>query len=189
MPGWACLRVTTMLRVRIWPQPPRPWPVTLMRLRARRSPPRPCCSRCKARRVRWNCRVWTRPWRRSPQQRRGAEMRAALWLLALFAVAVASALFAGNNQGTVTLYWPPYRIDLSLNLVLVLLAVLFVTLHLALRALSGLLHIPVQAKRWRLLYKERAMHEALLDSLSNLVAGRFVRARKAAELVVTLEES
>ena len=40
-------------------------------------------------------------------------MRAALWLLALFGVAVAAALFAGNNQGTVTLYWPPYRIDLS----------------------------------------------------------------------------
>ncbi len=28
-------------------------------------------------------------------------MRAALWLLALFGVAVAAALFAGNNQGTV----------------------------------------------------------------------------------------
>ncbi|MEN9463191.1 MAG: hypothetical protein RLZZ355_1121, partial [Pseudomonadota bacterium] len=27
-------------------------------------------------------------------------MRAALWLLALFGVAVAAALFAGNNQGT-----------------------------------------------------------------------------------------
>ena len=49
-------------------------------------------------------------------------MRAALWLIALFAVAVAAALFAGNNQGTVTLYWPPNRIDLSLNLVLLLLA-------------------------------------------------------------------
>ena len=48
-------------------------------------------------------------------------MRAALWLLALFGVAVAAALFAGNNQGTVTLYWPPYRIDLSLNLVVLLL--------------------------------------------------------------------
>ena len=48
-------------------------------------------------------------------------MRAALWLLALFGVAVAAALFAGNNQGTVTLYWPPYRVDLSLNLVVLLL--------------------------------------------------------------------
>ena len=45
-------------------------------------------------------------------------MRAALWFLVLFGVAVASALFAGSNQGTVTLFWPPHRIDLSLNLVL-----------------------------------------------------------------------
>jgi HemY protein len=116
-------------------------------------------------------------------------MRAALWLMALFGMAVAAALFAGNNQGTVTVYWPPYRVDMSLNLVLLILALGFVTLHLALRALSGLLSIPVQAKRWRLLQKERAIHTALLESLSNLVAGRFVRARKSAEMVVTLEES
>ena len=116
-------------------------------------------------------------------------MRAALWLMALFGTAVAAALFAGNNQGTVTLYWPPYRVDVSLNLVLLVLALAFVTLHLALRALSGLFSIPLQAKRWRLLQKERAIHTALLDALLHLVAGRFVRARKAAELVVTLEES
>ena len=57
-------------------------------------------------------------------------MRAALWLLALFAVAVAVALFAGNNQGTVTLYWPPYRVDLSLNLVLLLLALALSLIHI-----------------------------------------------------------
>ena len=66
-------------------------------------------------------------------------MRAALWLLALFGIAVASALFAGNNQGTVTLFWPPYRLDLSLNMVLLLLALGFVTLYAALRALAALL--------------------------------------------------
>lgn len=116
-------------------------------------------------------------------------MRAALWLMALFGTAVAAALFAGNNQGTVTLYWPPYRVDVSLNLVLLGLALAFVTLHLALRALSGLFSIPLQAKRWRLQQKERSIHMALIEALLHLVAGRFVRARKAAELVVTLEES
>ena len=64
-------------------------------------------------------------------------MRIALWLLALFGIAVAAALFAGNNPGSITLFWPPYRIDLSLNLFLVLLLVSFLTLHLAWRALSG----------------------------------------------------
>ena len=76
-------------------------------------------------------------------------MRAALWLLALFAVAVATALFAGNNQSTLTLFWPPHRIDLSLNLVLMALVAAFVVLHLALRALSALFEMPVQARRWR----------------------------------------
>ena len=76
-------------------------------------------------------------------------MRAALWLMALFAIAAVSALFAGNNHGTVTLYWPPHRIDLSLNLVLLALALGFLTLHLALRALSALLRIPQRARDWR----------------------------------------
>jgi len=116
-------------------------------------------------------------------------MRVALWLMALFAVAVASALFAGDNHGTVTLFLPPHRVDMSLNLFLLLLAGSFLTLHVAMRALSALTNIPQQARRWRLLQKERAMHTALLESLSHLVAGRYVRARKAAELVISLEES
>ena len=116
-------------------------------------------------------------------------MRVALWLMALFAVAVASALFAGDNHGTVSLFLPPHRVDLSLNLFLLLLTGSFLTLHLAMRALSALVNIPQQARRWRLLQKERAMHTALLESLSHLAAGRFVRARKAAELVISLEES
>jgi HemY protein len=116
-------------------------------------------------------------------------MRIVLWLMALFGIAVLSALFAGNNHSTVTLFWSPYRVDLSLNLVLLLLACSFVVLHLALRALSGLFSIPQQARRWRLLQKERAIQSALLDALSHLFSGRFVRARKAAELVVSMEES
>lgn len=116
-------------------------------------------------------------------------MRVALWLMALFAVAAVSALFAGNNHGTVTLYWPPYRVDLSLNFVLLALALGFLVLHLALRALSALLRIPQRARDWRLYQRERAIYAALLDAWFHLVSGRFVRARKAAELMASLEES
>ena len=107
-------------------------------------------------------------------------MRAALWLLALFGVAVATALFAGNNQGTITLYWPPYRIDLSLNMVVLLLVGGFVTVYAALRALSVLLELPHQARRWRVQQKERAMYGALLEALIHMLGGRFLRSRKAA---------
>lgn len=116
-------------------------------------------------------------------------MRAALWLLALFGVAVAAALFAGNNQGTVTVFWPPHRIDLSLNLVLLLLLAGFLFLHAALRALSALFNLPRQASRWRTQQKERGMHALLLDALSHLLAGRFIRARKSAEAALAQEAS
>ena len=111
-------------------------------------------------------------------------MRIALWLLALFGVAVATALFAGNNPGSITLFWPPYRIDLSLNLFLVLLLAGFLTLHLAWRALSAFIAIPREARIWRLRQRERSMQLALLDAFSQLTAGRFIRARRAGESVL-----
>ena len=116
-------------------------------------------------------------------------MRLALWFLGLFGTAVALALFAGNNQGTVTLFWPPYRLDLSLNLVVLLLILLFLVLHVALRALAALFAMPGHARSWRIQHQERAMHMALLDALSHLVAGRFIRARKSAETVLVREAS
>jgi HemY protein len=116
-------------------------------------------------------------------------MRAILWFVTLFAIAAAAALFAGNNEGTVTVFWPPYRIDLSLNLVLLGLIILFFTLYVALRALAVLVSLPGQAQRWRIQHQERAMHVGLLDTLSHLAAGRFIRSRKAAESVLAQERS
>ena len=114
-------------------------------------------------------------------------MRAAIWLLALFAVAAAGALFAGNNQGTISVFWPPWRVDLSLNLVILVLVGAFVLLHVALRALSALFSLPVRARQWRMQQKERALHGALLDSTEQLMAGRFSRSRKAAQAALTQE--
>ncbi|PIG08049.1 heme biosynthesis HemY N-terminal domain-containing protein [Comamonas sp. 26] len=107
-------------------------------------------------------------------------MRAALWLMGLFAMAVALALFAGNNQSSITWFWSPYRVDMSLNLAIVLLFLSFALVYAALRALAALVQMPHQARRWRMQQKERAMNQSLLEALSHLQAGRFVRARKAA---------
>ncbi len=112
-------------------------------------------------------------------------MRGALWLLAIFAAAVGVALFASQANGTVTLFWPPHRVDMSLNLVLLLLMGAFVLLYFALRAVSALLDLPQQAKAWRAAQRERAMHSALRDALAHLLAGRFSRARKLAETSAT----
>ena len=116
-------------------------------------------------------------------------MRAALWLMSLFAVAVASALLASNNVGTVSIFWTPYRLDLSLNLVLFGLVVVLLTLHWAQRALTAMFELPKQAKRWRLQQKERAAHAALIEGMAQFMEGRFLRARKSAELVLVREKS
>ena len=116
-------------------------------------------------------------------------MRAAFWLLALFAVAAASALFAGNNHAVVTIFWPPHRIDLSFNLMVLLLAGLFTLLYGALRSMSAVYSLPLQAKRWRAQQKERAMYGSLMDALAHQLAGRYIRATKSAQNALAQEKS
>lgn len=107
-------------------------------------------------------------------------MRAALWFVGLFALAVALALFAGNNQGMVSLFWPPYRVDISLNMALLALLGLFVLCYASLRGVAVLGQLPEQTRRWRQQQKERKLYAALIRSLAHLQAGRFVRASKSA---------
>jgi len=114
-------------------------------------------------------------------------MRNTLWMVVLFGLAVAVALMAGGNHGSVTLFWAPYRVDMSLNLTALLLLLLFAAVHLALRTLSALFSLPHQARRWRRQQKERAMHGSLLEALAHLMTGRYLRAVKASEKALSLE--
>ena len=116
-------------------------------------------------------------------------MRAALWFIALFGIAVAVALFAGNNQAVVTVFWPPHRVDVSFNLTMLLVVGLFFLLYLASRALSALFSLPVEARRWRAQQKERAMYGALMDALAHLMAGRYIRSAKSAQNALAQENS
>jgi HemY protein len=85
------------------------------------------------------------------------------------------------------LFLSPYRIDLSLNLVLLVLGLVVLVIVLAQQAFSALLSLPQQAQRWRLQQKERAAHAAMLDAISQLMAGRFLRARKSAQIALEKE--
>jgi HemY protein len=116
-------------------------------------------------------------------------MRAAFWLLALFAIAAATALFAGNNQAVVTIFWPPHRVDVSFNLMVLMLAVFFTVLYVALRAFSAVFSLPLEARRWRAQQKERAMYGALMDALAHQLAGRYIRATKSAQNALAQEKS
>jgi hypothetical protein len=98
--------------------------------------------------------------------RRGVREKSPFWedhmalSLKIAALAAAAAWLAGHNQGTVTLFLSPYRIDLSLNLVLLVLGLVVLVVVLAQQALSALLSLPQQAQRWRLQQKEREIGRA-----------------------------
>jgi HemY protein len=116
-------------------------------------------------------------------------MRAALWFLALFGIAVAVAVFAGKNDATVTLYWAPYRVDLSLNFVILTLVFSFALIYTAMRTAALLFALPDQAKRWRALQKERSINAELFNAQSHFLAGRYIRSRKSALSALSLDKS
>src|SRR5690606_36065797 len=113
--------------------------------------------------------------------RQGGAMRSVFWLLGLAALAVALAMLVGDNRSTVTLFWTPWRFDVSFNFVLFVLVGGFVLLYAALRGLALLRELPLQARRWRSQQMERAVVGWVLDALANQIAGRFVRAQSAAQ--------
>jgi len=107
-------------------------------------------------------------------------MKGLFWVVGLAGVAVAFALLMGQNGASVAVFWPPYRVDMSFNLALTGIVLVFLLLYLALRSLALLRSLPQQARQWRLQQRERLAHAAVLDALSHQIAGRFVRARSAA---------
>jgi HemY protein len=124
-----------------------------------------------------------RPAQALRHRQRGA-MRNVFWFLGLAALAVALALLVGHNPASLTLFWPPYRFDVSFNFVVFALIAGFVLLHLALRAIAALRELPRQAQRWRSQQVERAVVGGVVDALSHQLAGRFVRSQAAARLAL-----
>lgn len=116
-------------------------------------------------------------------------MKTAFWFLALFAVAVASSLFMGAQRGLVTLFLAPYRLDVSLNLALFLWAASVALIYAIFRAFGVLIEMPSMAKRWRAQQRERALQRGIVDSLSLLLVGRFLRSQKAANKATAIVRS
>ena len=114
-------------------------------------------------------------------------MRATIWFVLLFAVAVVAAATLGTNDGLVTFYWGEWRLDLSLNLFLLLLlgtCFLLVTLFQAVNALTGL---PKRAREWRVARRDRVAQAALRDALTQFFGGRYSRAQKSAQRALTIQ--
>ncbi len=76
-------------------------------------------------------------------------MKYVIWIVLIFAAAVALSS-AAHNAGYVLLVYPPYRIELSLNFfVLLLLLFAFVSYHLT-RLIMMVVNLPKNARSYRL---------------------------------------
>ncbi len=116
-------------------------------------------------------------------------MRLFLWLLAIFAIAIGVAVTARFNMGNMVLFYPPYRVDLSLNLFIVLTLILFFVFHYMLRAFNAAREMPNMVVQYRQKRREREANKALREALKCLLEGRFGHAEKAALRASDLPEN
>jgi HemY protein len=107
-------------------------------------------------------------------------MRIFLSLLILFTTAIVLAVGARFNPGNVVLFYPPYRIDLSLNLFLLIAVLLFMLAYGTLRAIRTTQQMPHRVSAYRREKREREGNRALRDALKAFFEGRFGHAEKAA---------
>ena len=107
-------------------------------------------------------------------------MRALLWLLTLAALAVGLALAARYNDGYVLLVLPPWRVELSLNLLILLELAGFVALYGFLRVLAHTLQLPRAVREFRARRRREMAEKALNDALRFSFEGRYGHALKSA---------
>jgi HemY protein len=114
-------------------------------------------------------------------------MRAVIWFLLLFAVAVVAAATLGTNDGLVSVYWGAWRLDTSLNLfLLVLIGTCFVLVS-AIQAVNALTGLPQRAREWRVARRDRTAQAALRDALAQYFGGRYSRAQSAAQRALAIQ--
>jgi HemY protein len=116
-------------------------------------------------------------------------VRFLFWFLLLAVAAVVVALAVKLNTGYALLVAPPYRVELSLNLLLILVAGGFVALYLTTRLVAGTVQLPSRVRLWRRqqkLERARAKQDAAVVAL---LEGRCGKAQQHAEEALAIPGS
>jgi len=109
-------------------------------------------------------------------------MRLLFWLLTLAALAVGLSIAASYNDGYALLVLPPWRVEMSLNLLLVILAIAFGLLYAILRAAGAMARLPAQVAAFRARRAQGQAESALRDAMRLLLEGRYSQSLKRAEV-------
>jgi len=114
-------------------------------------------------------------------------MRAVVWFILLFVVAVVAATTFGANDGLVSLYWSGWRMDVSMNLFLLAMLATCLALVTIFNAVNALIGLPRRAHEWRVARRDRSAQAALRDALAQYFGGRYSRAQKAAQRALLIQ--
>ena len=116
-------------------------------------------------------------------------MRVLFWFLLLAAAAVAIALAARLTTGYALFVAPPYRVELSLNLLIVLLIGGFVIGYLLLRIVRRTLGLPEEVRAYRRQQQRDRARSKQDAAVVALLEGRYGRARQYAEEALAIPRS
>jgi HemY protein len=116
-------------------------------------------------------------------------MRFLFWFLLLAVAAVVAALAARLNAGYALLVAPPYRVELSLNLLLILIVGGFAALYFGLRVIVRTVQLPAQVREWRRLQKQDRARTKLDAAIVALLEGRYGKAQQQAQEALALPHS
>lgn len=116
-------------------------------------------------------------------------MRFLFWFLLLAIAAAVAALAAKLNSGYALLVAPPYRIELSLNLLLILVVAGFFSLYLGLRMIVRTAQLPGQVRAWRRQRQQQRARAKLDAAVVALLEGRYGKAQQDAKEALALPQS
>lgn len=115
-------------------------------------------------------------------------MKYLLWILLLFAAAV-GLVMASHNPGYVLLVYPPYRVDMSLTLFVLLVVAVFVSGYWLLRLVLSVLRLPVFVRRFRAERAQAKARKLLDEALNAFFEGRYAAAEKASARAIRLGDT
>jgi len=107
-------------------------------------------------------------------------MKGLLWIVALSAIAVVVSLALQGSSGYALFVLPPWRAEVSLNLLAVLLALAFLAAYFLIRLVSNTLSLGSRVRAFRQRRKDEKGRNALLGAIRALFEGYFERAEKLA---------
>ena len=117
------------------------------------------------------------------------RMKFLLWTIAVIALAVGLVAAAiRSSTGYLQVVWPPYRIELSLVMALVLLVAVFALAYVSVRLAAAMVGMPQEVRAFREARRRRRAHEAMTEALHAFFSGRYARAEKAAAAAIELGE-